>query len=263
MARRQRDLLAEIEADALDSGSDLARVLRKCITLGGWTGSERLRDWASLELKGYGPDDDVPEYRKAVAPLVIDGVTMTGIIKGQLLPITMVPEDIRDQVTDDIYFTQPIAEVADLLSTARHSGKSIMMAPSGSQLLVALINHHMASSHQTVERVYHQVNASLLSRVLDVVRTNLVELVAEMRTGAGGGGLPSREIAEQAVDVVIYGKRNRVTINQVGSNGTGVAAGRTATLSDGEPESPARRVMWWIVGIAGIVAAVAAVLVLL
>jgi hypothetical protein len=54
-----------------------------------------------------------------------------------------------------------------------------------------------------------------------VVRTTLVELVAEMRAGMPlGSGLPSHEAAEQAVDVAINRKRNRVVVvNQVASDG--------------------------------------------
>jgi len=45
-------VLDEIQAGALDPRSELKALLRKCVTLGGETGSERLRTWAALELKG-------------------------------------------------------------------------------------------------------------------------------------------------------------------------------------------------------------------
>lgn len=55
MARREDSLIAEIERDALNERVAVATALRKCIVLGGKSGSEALRDWASRELKGYGP----------------------------------------------------------------------------------------------------------------------------------------------------------------------------------------------------------------
>jgi len=70
--------------------------------------------------------------------------------------------------------------------------------------------------------------------------------------------------AEQAVDVAIYGKKNRVLINQVSPNSQGLASlGGVASTAGSPPEGRSRKVMWWIVGIAGVVAAVAAVLALL
>ncbi len=66
------DLLTQIERGAHSDSSDLASLLRRCITLGGATGSESLREWASRELMGYGSEDELPEYRTAAAPLVLD-----------------------------------------------------------------------------------------------------------------------------------------------------------------------------------------------
>jgi hypothetical protein len=133
VARRSSDLLADIEAGAHDPTADLAGLLRKCITLGGKAGSERLRDWAALELKGYGSDDELPEYRQAVAPLTIDGATVAGRITGQLLPVTMIPDFARDKVTADISFPQPIAEIAHLLSSAMRGDGLVRMSPPGAQ----------------------------------------------------------------------------------------------------------------------------------
>lgn len=74
--------MAEIESGALDSDADLPKLLRTCIALGGSIGTADLRDWASRELKGYGPDDDLPEYRRIPAPLMLDGFTGSGRVTG-------------------------------------------------------------------------------------------------------------------------------------------------------------------------------------
>ena len=67
-------LLAEIERDLLD-GRALADLLRKCIMLGGRSGSQELRDWAGKELRGYDPDDELPPYRVVSAPIMLDGIS--------------------------------------------------------------------------------------------------------------------------------------------------------------------------------------------
>jgi hypothetical protein len=85
VTKRSDRLLEEIEKGALDSGKPIAEVLRKAITLGGRADSAELRDWARRELTGYGPDDELPPYRRIVAPLQMDAATMGGFIKNQSL----------------------------------------------------------------------------------------------------------------------------------------------------------------------------------
>ena len=178
-------------------------------------------------------------------------------------------------------YTSGVAEIAQLVESAKAQGESfIAMAPPGVELLVPLINQELRKADQSglgssypfptppsqvVERLYRKVHLSTLIGILDQVRTTLVELVAEMCAGEPDSGrLPSRDIAEQAVDVAIYGKKNRVLINQVAPTSQGVASlGGVASAAGSPPEGRSRKVMWWIVGIAAVVAAVAAVLALL
>jgi hypothetical protein len=278
MIRGRTDLLSQIESGALDPSSDLPSLLRSCIALGGVTGSESLRAWATFELKGYGSGDELPPYREVVAPLLLDGVAGYNKITGQMVPATMIPDFARGKITNEVPFAQPIAEIAHLLASARSQDKeSVGLSPPGERELVALINSDLAKHErrqypgatglppsQIVERIYWSVSLAPIARILDVVRTTLVELVAEMRAGTPTGqDMPSREIAEQAVEVAIHGKRNRVVIKQVASHGHAAsAAGGSTSVGGAKPESPQRRVMWWLVGLATIVAAVAAVWVL-
>ena len=111
----RRDLLAQIERGAHDSGSELAALLRRCISLGGATGSDSLREWASRELLGYGNDEDVPDYRTAAAPLVLDAHVPGGRITGQQVPYTLIPDFARNDLSDDLELRQPIAEIAEML----------------------------------------------------------------------------------------------------------------------------------------------------
>jgi len=46
-------MLDQIERDALDESASVATALRKCVALGGRSGSQALRDWATQELDGY------------------------------------------------------------------------------------------------------------------------------------------------------------------------------------------------------------------
>jgi len=279
-------LLEEIHDGALDSSTKLPDLLRKCIALGGETGSERLRDWARQELMGYGPGTDVPEYRKTASILYLDGATTGAVIRGQQVSLNMIPAGIRDKVReamDNIEVRQPVAQLVDLVDSHRAKGEStVNLAPPMAQELTALINHELQEAdrrsdpfvppfpvppRQTVERVYWVVGLNTFVAMIDAVRTALVQLVVEMRSAAPSGPLaPNREVAEQAVDVALYGKarvRNLV-INQVGAAGQGAVAGTgSAAVGDAQPESRSRRWMWWLVGIATVAGAVAVIIGLL
>jgi AbiTii len=52
VARRNGDLVAEIEEDVLDESKSVAAGLRKCLALRGQAKSAELRDRASRELHG-------------------------------------------------------------------------------------------------------------------------------------------------------------------------------------------------------------------
>lgn len=255
----RRDLLAQIERGAHETGTDVTALLRRCISLGGLTGSDSLREWASRELLGYGNDDDVPDYRTAGAPLVLDAHVPGGRITGQQVPYALIPDFARDNLTDDLEFRQPISEIAEMIATARRRSETTVKlgVPLGSGI-VAVMNDELreGSEPQVVERIYWEVSLIPLTRILDAVRTRLVSLIAEMRAGTPKGKrLPSRDVAEQAVGIAIYGKGHRIVIQQD-------SAGGTATIGEGG-ESTARRIAFWIVVVATVVAAVAAVVVLL
>ncbi|TAL20164.1 MAG: hypothetical protein EPN99_09605 [Frankiales bacterium] len=83
-------LLAQIEADVL-SDAPLAAALRKCVALGGQTGSPDLREWATRELRGY-PLAELPDYRKIPCPLYIDAIVGNSHQKGlQISPRDLAP----------------------------------------------------------------------------------------------------------------------------------------------------------------------------
>lgn len=250
----RRDLLAQIERGAHDSGADLAALLRRCISLGGLTGSDSLREWASRELLGYGDDVEVPGYRSAGAPLVLDAHVPGGRISGQQVPYALIPGFARDNLTDDLEFRQPISEIADMIGMARQRSETTVKlgVPLGSGI-VAVMNDELreGSESQVIERIYWEVSLIPLTRILDAVRTRLVSLIVEMRAGTQRGkALPSRDVAEQAVGIAIYGKGHRIVIQQD-------SAGGTATIGQSS-ESTARRIAFWIVAVATVVAAVAA-----
>ncbi|HMJ36577.1 MAG TPA: hypothetical protein VK501_21915 [Baekduia sp.] len=76
-------LLDQIERDALDENASVATALRKCVALGGRSGSETLRDWAARELDGYEGGDPLPDYRVVAAVIQLDGMAGNNWVTGQ------------------------------------------------------------------------------------------------------------------------------------------------------------------------------------
>ncbi len=269
-------LLDELQAGALDSSVGLPGLLRKCVALGGMTGSRRLREWATLELKGYGPGDELPPYRKTRGILFGDGVANGVRFQGQQVPLPLIPEMARAKLQGDVPLGYSLAELVELLGADSEGERGVLwLAPPGAEQLLALMNHTLASKDRTsgssslqlppsqvLERIYWQISKTVIAGILDVVRTTLVELIAEMRAGTPAGAhLPPSEVTEQAVSVAIYGSRNRVVVAQARSGGSvaATAAGASST-GDAEPETKSRRWMFWAAGAATIIGAVFTVL---
>ncbi len=96
--------------------------------------------------------------------------------------------------------------------------------------------------------MYWAVSRSVLQGVVEGIRTGLVELVAEMKAGIGPGEtLPTAAVADQAVEVVIHGDKNRVKVKQTGHK---------VTVNQGDQKGWARKTLEvgaWVAGIAIVV----------
>jgi hypothetical protein len=256
------DLLGDIEQEAVEADADLPTLLRKCVALGGKSGSVALREWATRELKGYGGSDTLPPYRTIPAILALDGATMTHRVTGQQISPRSLPEVARDLVKEEVPLYGPIAELTDAIWGARNRGDDhVNFGISGGSALTLLTNHGLREKgveYQAVERIYLKAAVTSLVGVVDTVQTNLVELVAELRAGVGGGHVvPDKDLTDRAVSIVIYGDRNRVEVAQAVVDVGGSAVVNTPP----ERESRAKRIMFWAAGSATVVGAVIALLV--
>ena len=235
---RKSNLIGEIENESVRSNPDLPMLLRKCIALGGQSGSAALREWATQELKGYRGDDELPDYRIVPAVLVIDGATMTHRVRGQQISPAVLPEIARDRVKEEVRLNGPIAELVDAVQAARASGDDFVnFGIPGGSILTLLTNDELQSkgvTYQNIERIYLRAAVTSLVGTIDAVHTNLVELMAELRAGLGHGeAIPDKNLADRAVSVVIHGDKNRVSIAQAtsGSHGTAKVEGTAAKES--------------------------------
>jgi hypothetical protein len=221
--RRDR-LLGEIEAGALNSSTPIADVLRKVIALGGKAGSTELRDWATRELNGYRPGDELPDYRKVVAPLQIDAGTMGGFIKGQTISTMQLPDFARDKITNDVVLYQSVDELEGMARRCE-PGEVVKLGPHLSQELVTYMNaQEKWSGH--IERLYWGVSPATIEGVVGHVRTALINLVAEITDNMPEGAeTPPAEVATNAVHFLVTGERNKISFSapQAGQASTALA----------------------------------------
>ena len=93
-------LLKEIRNAAVDANVPIANVLRKCAVLGAQLKNNDLRDWALQELNGYKDENDLPEYRKVMAPLKGDfaGPFQSGYTNAPV-PAMLLPAELQDPGT--------------------------------------------------------------------------------------------------------------------------------------------------------------------
>jgi hypothetical protein len=257
MPRREDSLIAEIERDALDDHVPLARTLRKCIVLGGKSGSVELRDWASRELQGYLGTDDLPSYRVIGAPLMVDGIAGNHQVTGQQFPASGIPEFAREVVSERLELRHGVGGLEALIEQ-----DTIKLQPPGASDLVRIMNSESENPYQHIVSLYWSVSGVAVRGVLDHIRTALTQLVAEVRSSMSPTDtLPSADAADQAVSVVVTGRRARVNVASVQASGRATA---TMTTEAGPAEESgfwtrARRIGAFVVGLAGVIAAVLAV----
>ena len=243
-------LLDKIESEAL--AGDVVKALRLCITLGGHSDSAELRDWAVRELRGYGPDNELPAYRRIGAPICVDGLTPTAMFTGRAMSVFQLPDFAQDNISEQVELRHSIPELVDMANSAEQKGESIKLLLPGAADLLLYMNSSGNYGMQ-LERLYWQVMPTPIRGVVERVRTDIVGLVAEMRSGmARGQDLPSPDVAAQAFSVIVNGTGNRVVMKNVRQE------------SDSSPleESTGHRMLKVMAWLAGIAAAMATVVIL-
>lgn len=230
-------------------------MLRAVIALGGRSGSQELIDWARSELSGYGRDDPLPQYRKVIAPLQIDGMTMTAQIKHQTLAPGSLPDFAQEHITNEISLRMSIPEIEHLAKQTTR-GEVVKLAPPGADDLVSIMNH-AGSWNGYIERLYWAVSPVVFVGVLEGVRTTLVSLMAQMEAVTPpASALPSPEETAASVALAVYGDRSKIKNVTIYNSGADMSI-----RAGGDEHLPWWRRWWAILG--GVVALVSAGLALM
>jgi hypothetical protein len=223
MAISDTNLLAEVQRDALDPAAGLSDTLRKVVALGGVVGSKELREWASLELRGYvGSPTELPAYRKVPATLEVNGFNGSMQVKGFRISPRDLPSFAQTHVGEEVPLNSSVREIEEMARHADAKEGHVALSPPMAQDLARVMNSEGRAPIRIITELYWTVSAAALTGVIDQVRTSLVELVAEMRANTPDSAeLPTGETADRAVNVAVYGNGARVNITAASASGSG------------------------------------------
>lgn len=252
-------LISEIRREALGDDVSLASVLRKCVSLGGDTGSKTLRDWASKELKGY-RGEDLPEYRRVGAVIQMDGTQLGAIFEQHSLSAAQLPEPVRDYIPERVPLAQGVGELEAIAKRASGRDEAIKLSLPGGAEIAALMTHEAAMGVR-IDRVYWALSPTVVEGALDHIRTALVELVTELGAFREAGA-DLTQAADNAVHFVVTGERN--TVNVVTTQHSPGTAVTTDTRDDAEDTWSVQKKLIAVAGaVSGLLTAAAGIVKLL
>lgn len=188
-------LLQAIRDQMLDEDEPLAGLLRKCLLLGAETGSDSLRDWARSELTGYSGETEVPGYRLLEGiPILMDEISGNRTMTGRTIHRLELPRGALEYVPESVPFRQPIDEL-DKLATQ----KSLSFATPGLAVAMSMWNGQL-DGFQQVTGLCYRLAGSSIAGILGKIRTQLVDLIADLTSDTPLSELPRKDAVDSAVD---------------------------------------------------------------
>ncbi len=139
------------------------------------------------------------------------------------------PGFVADDIGETVPLTMGVREIQSMVAQ-HYDDRLIQLTPPGAALVVRYMNG-TSNLRGQITSLYWTVSTVALEGVLDQIRTRLAELIAELRSATPQGqALPTPTQAANAVNFVINGRGNRVSISQA-SGGSTV----TTSPTDSEP----------------------------
>jgi hypothetical protein len=182
-----------------------------------------------------------------------------GQITGQQISPRALPDFVREHVREEVPLGHAIGEIEAMVERANASGGSLKMTLPDSQDILAIMNQDIGDPYQNITSIYWSVSEAALRGVVDQVKTTLVELVAEMRAGMpDDAATPSAAVADQALNVAVYGERARVSVTSAQTSGSGSHDIQVAHGAEGEGR-PWARIGAAAVGVATVIGVLVAV----
>jgi hypothetical protein len=210
--------IARLERDVLDESVALSSLLRQVLILGGRASSEALRDWALCELKGYADAiDRLPAYRIIPAQIKVNTISGPAQFIGQEISARHLPEPARGIVKEEVGLPWGVGEVQATIRS--NKSEHIRLGMPGMAQLAHLLTEdqreRQGNPFLVVTSVYWAVSVAAMEGLLDQVRTQLAEFVAELRANMQPGEVePTSDQIREAVSTIqiTVGDNSPVTV---------------------------------------------------
>lgn len=217
-------LLTSLRTHMLDESEPLAGLLRKCLLLGAETGSDSLRQWAKKELNGYENEDELPSYRRLSMPaLSADTMSGNAWATNMTYNVLQLPAKAREVLGEEFPLYQPVEELEQIATQ-----KSLSFTNGGLTYAQHLWNESLGPFQQVVNLRF-TVSGSMFKGVLGQIRTQLVDLIAELTASMPLEGLPGKDAVDAAVTAHIGVQYNTTIQHTTGPT----AIGNGAVASEG------------------------------
>lgn len=218
-------LLSSLRERVLDESEPLAGLLRKCLLLGAETGSESLRQWARYELNGYDEDVDVPSYRLLPPPPIkVDWISGNTLATGQTLDRLQLPVEAQEGVPESFPLRQPVEELESL------TGRSSVSFTSTGLAYAQTVWNIKLGPYQQIMGMSYVLSGPMITGVLGQIRTQLVDVVADLTAETPLAELPKKDAVDAAVGQHI-GTQYNTTIQA--TNGPTAIGNRAKAKSEG------------------------------
>ncbi|GAA4691993.1 hypothetical protein GCM10025781_06500 [Kocuria gwangalliensis] len=187
-------LLSSLRDRVLDESEPLAGLLRKCLLLGAETGSESLRQWARYELSGYDEDVDVPSYRLLPPlPIKVNSISGNTVVTGQTLNRLQLPAEALEGVPESFPLRQPVEELESL------TGRSSISFTSTGLAYAQTVWNGQLGPYEQITGMSYSLSGAVLTGVLGQIRTQLVDVVADLTAETPLAELPRKDAVDAAV----------------------------------------------------------------
>ncbi|MBY3536151.1 hypothetical protein HFN68_25020 [Rhizobium laguerreae] len=167
-------LLAEIQNDAVNDTTPVSTLLRKVMVLASNLDSDVLEDWVKLEMNGYPPEAEVPEYRRIKMNFKVSGANMAYKITAMPIATALVAKATG---IDDIH----------IFRCRQAIGTIVPVENATSPMTVSMHNYSHRLSHTVIEESYDihsfwgEFSASHLLGIIDAVRNRVLEFVLALK----------------------------------------------------------------------------------